>query len=240
MRANSISLRLNYSSSWFNKIMPGRGYTDNFVYVKKQLSDYLKNFFNNKVISKILVNSKYKVYFYSNNNVIVNIYVYIFKYADKFSTIKKYNKIPKSSLNVINNYLVLTFLKNFLKKIRFIILKDLSKIVSDKIFNLNFIIVKKIYFDASLASKYITNKLLNKFKLEKTVTNLQKDIILSKKKSGIIVYCSGRFDRKERASSEIFSEGKISLTTMKNKVTYSQSNVILKYGICGVKVWVLN
>lgn len=239
MRTNSISLRLNYSSSWFNKIIPGKEYTDNFISAKKQISDYLKNFFNNKTISRILVNSKYRIYFYNKSNILINVYVYIFKYADKFSVLK-YNKISKNNLSNVNNYLLEMFLIKFLSKVRFILLKDLGNIIKDKYFIFNFILVKKIYFDASLASKYITNKLLNKFKLEKTVITLQKDIILNKKKSGIIVYCSGRFDRKERASSEIFSEGKISLTTMRNKVTYSQSNVILKYGICGVKVWVLN
>jgi len=239
MRTNSVSLRLNYSSSWFNKIIPGKGYTDNFINAKKQISDYLKNFFNNKTISRILVNSKYRIYFYNKGNVLINVYVYIFKYADKFS-ILKYNKISKNNLSYISNYLLEMFLIKFLGRVKFILSKDLGNIIKDKYFIFNFILVKKIYFDASLASKYITNKLLNKFKLEKVITDLKKDIITNKDKNGIIVYCSGRFDRKERASSEIYSEGKISLTTIKNKVTYSQSSVILKYGICGIKVWVLN
>lgn len=237
MRTNSISLRLNYSSSWYNKIIPGRNYTNNFVVSKFKISEYLKKFFQDSILSKILVNSKFKIYFISKNIVLINVYVYIFKYADKFS-IK--NKDNKNNIFLLNKFISDYWVKLILNKINYILLKDLKKIILNKIFRINFVIVRKIYFDASLASKYITNKLLNKFKLEKVITDLKKDIITNKEKNGIIVYCSGRFDRKERASSEIYSEGKISLTTVRNKVTYSQSDVILKYGICGIKVWVLN
>lgn len=237
MRTNSISLRLNYSSSWNNKIIPGRNYTNNFVLCKFKVSEYLNKFFLNSNLSKILMSSKFKLYFINKNIVLINIYVYIFKYSDKFFIKNKKNKL---NVNLLNNFISIYWIKNILNKINFILLRDLKKIVNNKIFKINFILVKKIYFDASLASKYITNKLINKFKLEKVITDLKKDIVTDKNKSGIIVYCSGRFDRKERASSEIYSEGKISLTTLGNKVTYSQNNVILKYGICGIKVWVLN
>lgn len=237
MRTNSISLRLNYSSSWNNKIIPGRNYTNNFVLCKFKISEYLNRFFLDSNLSKILMNSKFKLYFINKNIVLINVYIYIFKYADKFCMKNKKNKL---NVSLLNNFISIYWIKNILSKINFILLKDLKKIVNNKIFKINFILVKKIYFDASLASKYITNKLLNKFKLEKVITDLKKDIVTDKNKSGIIVYCSGRFDRKERASSEIYSEGKISLTTLGNKVTYSQNNVILKYGICGIKVWVLN
>lgn len=126
-----------------------------------------------------------------------------------------------------------------MQKTRLIMLTDLSKILPKKYFFINFIVLKKRYFGASIASLYITNKLLNKFKLTKVVEDLNEDLIHYKQKSGVIVHCSGRFDRKERASSAIFSKGKISLTTMKNKITYHHSEVVLKYGVCGVKVWVL-
>lgn len=249
MRSNSIGLRLNYSSSWQNKIIPGKSYVDQFVKTKFVLNNYLKGVFQTSFLSEILINSRYNVYFAGNKQIILNVYTYLPRYSDILNKMSRKNNrnvgigvshpIKKKASSLLLSYVTYNYLKIFLVRVKHILLSDLQKILPNNRVSISFIVVKKKYFDASLASLYVTNKLINKFKLDRVIEDLGEDLVLNKRKSGVIVHCSGRFDRKERASFSMFGKGKISLTTLQNKITYHHSEAVLKYGVCGIKVWVL-
>jgi len=85
--------------------------------------------------------------------------------------------------------------------------------------------------------RYLVNHLRRHFRLPKLLYPLIKRLIRVKNIRGIRVECSGRFNRKQRASSQIFKKGKVAISELGSLVSYRLDTVRLKYGLCGLKVW---
>ena len=91
-----------------------------------------------------------------------------------------------------------------------------------------------------IISTYISLKLQQKYSLNWVLRPILKDLSLkikSKMFLGYKIVCSGRFTRKQIATYMWMKEGSLQLNNFSSLVKYSQSTVKLKYGLCGVKVW---
>lgn len=67
-------------------------------------------------------------------------------------------------------------------------------------------------------------------------TLLQK--VMEKGATGIKVQVSGRLGGVDLSRSEKFSEGRVSLQTLRADIDYHYTTALTKYGIIGVKVWI--
>lgn len=55
---------------------------------------------------------------------------------------------------------------------------------------------------------------------------------------GFKIHCSGRFSRKQRASSYWFTLGRISLNTIKASIDYASYSLALDNSLITIKVWI--
>lgn len=53
---------------------------------------------------------------------------------------------------------------------------------------------------------------------------------------GFRLKCSGRFSRKQRASSFSYTVGKVPLSTVTAFVDFSMDSISLRFGACGLKI----
>ena len=134
---------------------------------------------------------------------------------------------------VISNlywYLINKSLKFYLNK-----LSANKDVYSFNIYSLDFLNVT-----TDIVSTYISLKLQQKYSLNWVLRPILKDLsakIKSRVFLGYKIVCSGRFTRKQIATYMWMKEGSIKLNTFSSLVKYSQSSVKLKYGLCGIKVW---
>lgn len=90
---------------------------------------------------------------------------------------------------------------------------------------------------AALVAKYIITKLEKKFTLGETIYPLLRLLSKIKDLQGFRIDCSGRFTRKQRASHLTFKGGATPFSTLESNFDYEEGFVVLKYGKCGLKVW---
>lgn len=134
---------------------------------------------------------------------------------------------------VISNlywYLINKSLKFYLNK-----LSNNQDVYSFNIYSLDFLNVT-----TDIISTYISLKLQQKYSLNWVLRPILKDLsskIKSKVFLGYKIVCSGRFTRKQIATYMWMKEGSLKLNNFSSLVKYSQSSVKLKYGLCGIKVW---
>jgi ribosomal protein S3 len=64
-----------------------------------------------------------------------------------------------------------------------------------------------------------------------------KDLVSNRYVSGFKISCCGRFTKKEIATFFWKKIKKVSLSQSTSQVEYSFNEVVLKYSVCGVKVW---
>lgn len=103
------------------------------------------------------------------------------------------------------------------------------------IYNLDFLNVT-----TDIISTYISLRLQQKYSLNWVLRPILKDLSTKIKKHiflGYKIVCSGRFTRKQIATYMWMKQGSLQLNTFTNLVKYSESSVRLKYGLCGIKVW---
>jgi hypothetical protein len=75
--------------------------------------------------------------------------------------------------------------------------------------------------------------------LQPIVTDLNKSIKKSSQLlSGFRIKCSGRFSRAQMASVTVERAGSLSISSMRNLVSMGYSTAFLRYGACGIKVWI--
>jgi ribosomal protein S3 len=56
---------------------------------------------------------------------------------------------------------------------------------------------------------------------------------------GVMIKCSGRFTRKQRATNKVFKLGLIGLSTIQLPLNYFFGTTALKFGAVGIKVYLL-
>jgi hypothetical protein len=92
-------------------------------------------------------------------------------------------------------------------------------------------------------ARFIARRVTYGFQLQRVIKPLIKDLLtaVSKKKNKIIgfrIACSGRFDRKQIASYVWQKFGPVPLNEFSSNINYGFSTAFLKYGTCGIKVWI--
>ncbi|XBT18789.1 MAG: 30S ribosomal protein S3 [Candidatus Shikimatogenerans sp. AspAUS03] len=104
-----------------------------------------------------------------------------------------------------------------------------------------FIIVKEIdnsKVNSLLVAKNIASQLNNKRSYKKSIKYLI-NYLYKKNINGIKVKISGRLNGAEMARSESFQKGMIKLSTIRANIDYSFYEILTKYGIISLKVWVM-
>lgn len=89
-----------------------------------------------------------------------------------------------------------------------------------------------------IIKKFIIVRLQQRFKVSQIIVPIMKNLKENKNILGYKFSFSGRFSRREMATYEWFVDGAIPLNTINAKIEYKQFPVLLKDGICGIKVWI--
>ncbi len=103
------------------------------------------------------------------------------------------------------------------------------------VFSLNFLNIT-----SDVISTYISLKLQQKYSLNWILRPVLKDLTTKVRKRlilGFKIVCSGRFTRKQIATYSWNKFGSLNISSFSSLVKYSESSVRLKYGLCGIKVW---
>jgi hypothetical protein len=117
-------------------------------------------------------------------------------------------------------------------------LKKLNLMKEVIIFNIININIRNVHIVA--ISNYIIKGLVQRYNLKWVLRPIIRDLtekIKEKKILGYKILCTGRFTRKQIASHLWQNEGAVSVNSYANIIKYFPAKVRLKYGICGVKIW---
>lgn len=250
---NPISVRLSINTFWNSNWV----LINNFNYVNLFKKDYLLFYFLNwftkktKFLKFNIVVSHYKIYKVAKKTYI-NLYYYnsnlynnnTFVFLEKIININDKLELK----NVQNN---LFFLQEFIvKKLVFVLYwKNLNNSLNfffNKIDNINsfyFNIYSLDFFNISVnaISTYLSLKLQKRYSLDWVLKPILKDLNVKIRRRNFIGYkivCSGRFTRKQIATYMWMKGGSLKLNTLSNLIKYSEIRVRLKYGLCGIKIWI--
>ncbi len=142
---------------------------------------------------------------------------FLYYFADVFSS---YFRLRSRFLNSINH----TFRRLFTQKDNFktkIVLKKMD--VTD--------------LNATVMAKYITIRLRQRFQLKEALLPMLRHLSYNEYVRGFRVVCAGRFTRKEIALYDLRTYSSVPFSGVSSKLDFALSEVVLKYSICGVKVW---
>jgi hypothetical protein len=102
------------------------------------------------------------------------------------------------------------------------------------------IILKKLDvtdLNATVMAKYITIRLRQRFQLKEALLPMLRHLSYNEYVRGFRVVCAGRFTRKEIALYDLRTYSSVPFSGVSAKLDFALSEVVLKYSICGVKVW---
>lgn len=254
---NPVSLRLSINSFWNSNWTLINTFNYVNVFKKDYLLFYFLNWFTKK--SKFLkfniLMSHYKLY-RSNNNVYVSLYYYN---ADSINNDSKKildNLLKKSfftdsdsnldnlKFNIANVHEYV--LKKLIFYLYWIVLNKtlsffFSKINKKTSFELNIYSLDSLNISAEAITSYLSLKLQKRYSLNWVLKPILKDLSTKIKRRDFVGYkivCSGRFTRKQIATYMWMKDGSLRLNTISNLIKYSEARVRLKYGLCGIKIWI--
>jgi hypothetical protein len=116
-----------------------------------------------------------------------------------------------------------------------------NKIDSINTFHLNIYSLDFLNISVNAISTYLSLKLQKRYSLDWVLKPILKDLNVKIKRKNFIGYkivCSGRFTRKQIATYMWMKGGSLKLNTLSNLIKYSEVRVRLKYGLCGIKIWI--
>ncbi len=230
-----------YSSNW---------YSDKFEYSRLIEEDYIIRKTINDVFNNILVVSKIEI---RRNNlnlqqekgIQIKIYGLIPKSKDLARNLSKYFVTAYTNLNS-KALFILNSLKNYVKPFTNLIIrqkiKSLANIFQKKYSKKYFISIcfAKSYFEnATLITKYISNKIKNRVPFRRVLKQVISKAQLTNIE-GIKVQVSGRLNGIEIARSEWKKEGRVPLHTLEANIDYAHDSVETIYGLIGIKVWLFS
>lgn len=130
---------------------------------------------------------------------------------------------------------VKTRLINSLKNMIFFLLK--KNTINFSKFN---IVLKKLEvseINAAIMSKYIAIRLRQRFQLKEALMPMLRHLSNNEYVRGFRIVCAGRFTRKEIALYDLRTYSSVPFSGVASRLDFSLSEVVLKYSICGIKVW---
>ena len=255
---NPLSLRLSVNTFWNSNWVLINNFNFINVFKKDNLIFLLLNWFinKNKFTQFNILLSHYKLH-RVNNNIYVNLYYYNsetnnlknFYPISHVSKILKQENISLSLTNEQLNNIITSFytqifenlLFNFYWKILSLNISFyLNKINSSSKFFLNLYSLNVSNITSEAIASYICLKLQKRYSLNWILRPILKDLNSKVKQNNILGYkivCAGRFTRKQIATKSWTRGGSIKLNKISNLIKYSAMRVRLKYGICGIKIW---
>lgn len=102
------------------------------------------------------------------------------------------------------------------------------------------IVLKKLEvsdLNATVLSKYLTIRLRQRFQLKEALMPMLRHLSNNKYVRGFRIVCAGRFTRKEIALYDLRTYSSVPFSGVTSRMDFSLSEVVLKYSICGIKVW---
>lgn len=101
--------------------------------------------------------------------------------------------------------------------------------------------IKSVYQSASLIAQDISFRLRDRKSFRSIFYELVRDIplVMLKRVGGIRICCSGRLKGAEIARTECMEYEKTSCNAFRHRIDYASAKVSTRYGILGVKVWIL-
>ncbi|MCB0537519.1 MAG: hypothetical protein KDE33_08315 [Bacteroidetes bacterium] len=174
------------------------------------------------LISKLNLNSKI------GGSLVIDLYLYDLKFGLLTSVLDQ--KYQKEKFLVLTEYsLKLLFLEK-------ILLDNLKKLGIRNV-SCRYHFQSNYQMSALLIVKYLVSKLEQQFSLGEALFPLVRYLNKAPTIYGFRIDCSGRFTRKQRASVLTVKGGTVPFSSLKSNLDYEESSVILKYGKCGLKVW---
>lgn len=257
---NPVSMRLSVNSFWSSNWV----LINNFNYVNLFKKDYLLFHFLNWFIKKskflkfnILV-SHYKIYRVTNRTYI-NLYYYNGSTEDNnyyFQVLALNNVMKKGVLkNKSDNLNFNLKMKNIYEYIfKALIFNLYWRVINQSlipyfnsidrkqtIFYLNIYALDFLNITVDSIASYISLKLQKRYSLNWILRPILKDLSMKVKQKNFLGYkivCSGRFTRKQIATYMWMRNGSLKLNNISNLIKYSETRVRLKYGLCGIKIWI--
>jgi hypothetical protein len=114
--------------------------------------------------------------------------------------------------------------------------EQLEKMLNVSFYSLSIHPLGAHFMTSDVILRYMTKRLEQGYYLVFLAKTLLKGYARSA--LGIRFKCSGRFTRSQRARTYIFKRGRAPLNTFDVKFDYNYKSVRLKYGLCGVKLWI--
>ncbi len=250
---NPVSLRLSLNSFWDSTWVV----VNNFNFVSLFKKDYILFHFLNwfikksKFIKSNLLISHYKIY-RINQKVYINLYYYnsnnIIDVNTNYFDTKSIGSILTNEVSHIERFknlydyifkvLIFNLYWRVLNSAMFYYFNKLND--SKQLFYLNVYSLSFLNITVDSIANYISLKLQRKYTLNWILKPILKDLttrIKQKHFLGYKIVCSGRFTRKQIATYMWMRNGSLKLSNISNLVKYSETRVRLKYGLCGIKIW---
>lgn len=234
---NAKGFRLGNSCFWGGKVSAVSNYfeSSNLFYF---LSYFIENFFNVK---------RFKDYGFLYSHIVLKklpntnvLDVYLFGgYFDalQFLFSKKQRKVKNISSS-LNKEL---YLKKYIRYCQNLVFNIFEKrLVFDlkaySVSKVNFFAYSESFVSSEILGRLIVLKLEGLHTINQIVSPIIKDF--GSKQSGLALNCSGRFTRKQRAHFVRFRSGSVPFSLISKPIDYFFVSVRLKYGACGIKVWI--
>jgi len=208
------------------------------VNVKRILNNRKKNMFvKDKYID---LNKKKSVYLSSERssqfkvdfrkNLRIKLRPRRYHYKRVYPTLSKLRAKYTKSLFFLSNRFVLKY--SIYK-----ILRDLPILnYANKLFKISISPLKFNRITHFLYARFIINRLKQRFSLFESFKVLKRFLSVPTLR-GYLIKCSGRFTKKQRASTYIFRKGSVPVGTFRAALDYHTEIVRLKYGTCCIKIW---
>lgn len=253
---NPITTRLGLNTFWSSRWAINNLNNYNKLFRENNFFfQFVTYFFQKKIMTKKnILFSHYFFYLNSNNDVYLNIHYFMegfYKqrstahFADIFKLIRKKRKIQIPYKSLLRKYSAfsqnrLLFTYWFLIKYYWNSYIKNSKNWIKKLY-INFLNLTFDHVDAHVILKYIRLRLISKYSLNYILKPILRDLHIRMKNQKILGYkilCAGRFTRKQIAAKMWYKQGPTSVNNFENLIKYSQIKVRLKYGVCGIKMWI--
>jgi len=220
---------------------------NNFSFFFKFFTFLKKNVYKKKKKNKIIFIKKKK----KKIKIFKNFYYNYFFKIKNFIFLLFFSKFIKNNLNFFNlnklfflNYFYKKnnkkqFKKYFLFFIKSFLLFLLNNIFFNKKIILNFLNQKEFFNSANNLSCFIKMRVFQKYKVLHIVNLLFNNLIKKKSIVGIEMGLFGRYQKKLRNRKVWKLKGIISPSNINSPISYKNFVVLLRYGICGVKLYLL-
>lgn len=244
---SSLNLqKFDLSLCWL-KVFPGFFFNDGSSLDKSSMELVFHNFF----INFYHIVKKYKLFCISLytqfNNYISSFFVFLrWKLFRKIMLLSRMIRCGYQFLS-FNRYFLYFFGDNFFNyfRIKTRLIQSIKHIFKffvnkNKTFQNTKIILKKmetIELNATIMSKYIAIRLRQRFQLKEALMPMLRHLSNNEYIRGFRIVCAGRFTRKEIAMYDLRTYSSVPFSGVTSRLDYSLSEVVLKYSICGIKVW---